>query len=94
MEEFSLNNIELNDSEKKVLEEIRKLTESNCVGEAIKCITHAVNGYLQKIIIEVENLQNGIFGNPEKQKEVFAKIIQNSIKASLAVKELRKFYHL
>jgi hypothetical protein len=94
MDELNFNNIELNDHEKKVLEEIRKLTETNCIGEAIKCIDHAVNGYLQKIIIEVENLQNGIFGNPEKQKEVFAKIIQNSVKASLAAKELRKFYHL
>lgn len=94
MEEFSLNNIELNDSEKKVLEEIRKLTESNCVGEAIKCITHAVNGYLQKIIIEVENLQDEISDIPQKQKEALIKLIQNSLKASLAAKELRKFYHL
>jgi hypothetical protein len=39
MEEFSFNNIELNDHEKNVLEEIKKLTETNCIGEAIKCIT-------------------------------------------------------
>jgi hypothetical protein len=55
---------------------------------------HAVNGYLQKIIIESENLQNGIFNTPAKQKEALMKIIQNSIKASSVAKELRKFYHL
>jgi len=30
----------------------------------------------------------------QKRKEAFMKVIQNSLKASLAVKELRKFYHL
>jgi len=94
MEEFSFNNVELNDHEKKALEEIKKLTETNCVGEAIKCVAHAVGGYLQKIIIEAENLQNGIFNDPKKQKEVLTKVMQNSIKASLVVKELRKFYQL
>ncbi len=94
MDELNFNNIELNDHEKKVLEEIKKLTETNCVGEAIKCINHAVSGYLQKIIIEAENLQNGIFSDSKKQKEVLIKVMQNSVKASLVAKELRKFYHL
>ncbi len=94
MEEFSFNNIELNEHEKKTLEEIKKLTETNCVGEAIKYINHAINGYLQKIIIEAENFQNGVFDTPQKQKEALIKLIQNSLKASLAAKELRKFYHL
>jgi len=31
---------------------------------------------------------------PEEEKKDFIKIIQNSLKASLAAKELRKFCHL
>ncbi len=71
-----------------------RLTEANSVGEAIKYINHAVNGYLHKTLLALENLQNGILDTPEKRKEAFTKVTQNALKASLAAKELRKFYHL
>jgi len=63
-------------------------------GEAIKRINHAVNGYLHSALLTVGNLQNGILDTPEKRKGVFIKVIQTSLKATLAAKELRKVYHL
>lgn len=94
MEEYNFNNMELNDGDKKILDEIKRLIDANSIGEALKCINHAVNGYLNKALLVIGNLQNGIFDTPEKQKQAFDKITQNSLKASLAAKELRKFYHL
>ncbi|MEK6647087.1 MAG: hypothetical protein AABY84_10490, partial [Candidatus Firestonebacteria bacterium] len=63
-------------------------------GEAIKCISHAINGYLHKTMLAVGNIQDGMPNISEEQKNYFIKIIQNSLKASLVVKELRKLYHL
>jgi len=94
MEELNFNNIKLDDNDRKVFEEIEKLTEAGSIGETLRCINHAVNGYLHKALLAVGNLQNGILDTPEKEKEAFMKIIQNSLKASLVAKELRKFYHL
>jgi len=94
MEEYSSNNIELNDDDKRIFEEIKRLTEINSAGEALKCISHAINGYLHKTLLAVGNIQDGMPNIPEEQKKYLIKIIQNSLKASLAVKELRKFYHL
>ena len=94
MEKYSSNNIELNDDDKRIFEEIKRLTETNSAGEAIKCIGHAINGYLHKTLLAVGNIQDGMLNIPEEeQKKYFIKIIQNSLKASLAVKELRKLYH-
>ncbi len=94
MEEYNFNNIELNDNDKRLFEEIKRLTEANSVGEALRCINHAINGYLHRALLALGNLQNGILDTPEKRKEAFVKIIQTSLKASLAAKELKKFYHL
>jgi len=94
MEEVDFNNIKLDDSDKKVFDEIKRLTEANSIGEALRCINHAVNGYLHRALLVLENLQNGILETEEKRKEAFTKVIQNSLKASLAAKELKKFYHL
>ena len=95
MEEYSSNNIELNDDDKRIFEEIKRLTETNSAGEALKCISHAINGYLHKTLLAVGNIQDGMSNIPEEeQKKYFIKIIQNSLKASLVVKELRKLYHL
>ena len=94
MEEVDFNNIKLDDGDKRVFEEIKRLTEANSIGETLKCINHAVNGYLNRALLALENLQNGILDTPEKRKEAFIKVIQNSLKASLAAKELKKFYHL
>ena len=92
MEDY--NNIELNDNDKRLFEEIKRLTEANSVGESLRCINHAISGYLHSALLALENLQNGILDTEEKRKEAFVKIIQTSLKASLASKELRKFYHL
>ena len=94
MEEYSSNNIELNDDDKRIFEEIKRLTEINSAGEALKCISHAINGYLHKTLLAVGNIQDGMPNAPEEQKKYFIKIIQNSLKASLVIKELRKLYHL
>jgi len=95
MEEYSSNNIELNDDDKRIFEEIKRLIETNSAGEALKCISHAINGYLHKTLLAVGNIQDGMLNIPEEeQKKYFIKIIQNSLKASLVVKELRKLYHL
>ena len=94
MEGLDLNNIKLDDWDKKVFDEIKRLTEADSIGEALKCINHAVNCYLHRALLALENLQNGILDTEEKRKEAFVKVIQNSLKASLAAKELRKFYHL
>ena len=94
MEERGSNNIELNDDDKRIFEEIKRLAEANSVGEVIKCISHAINGYLHKTMLAVGNLQDGMPDIPEEQKKCFIKIIQNSLKASLVVKELRKLCHL
>ncbi len=93
MEEYSSNNIELSDDDKRIFEEIKRLTETNSAGEALKCISHAINGYLHKTLLAVGNIQDVMPNIPEEQKKYFIKIIQNSLKASLAVKELRKLYH-
>ena len=63
-------------------------------GETIKRISHAINGYPHKALLAVGNIQDGMPNIPEEQKRDFVKIIQNLLKASLAAKELRKFYHL
>jgi len=94
MEEYSSNNIELNDDDKRIFEEIKRLAETNSAGEALKCISHAINGYLHKTLLAVGNIQDSMPNIPEEQKKYFIKIIQNSLKASLVVKELRKLYHL
>lgn len=94
MEEIEFNNIKLDDNDKRIFEEIKRLTESNNIGETLRCINHAVNGYLHRALLALENLQNGILDTEEKQKEAFTKVIQSSLKASLVTKELRKFYHL
>ncbi|RJP29179.1 MAG: hypothetical protein C4533_05110 [Candidatus Omnitrophota bacterium] len=94
MEEIDFNNIKLDDTDKKTFDEIERLTEANSIGEALRCINHAVNGYLHRALLALENLQNGILDTEEKRKEAFTKVIQNSLKASLAAKELRKFYNL
>ncbi len=94
MEKIDFNNIKLDDGDKMIFEEIKRLAEANSIGETLKCINHAVNGYLHRALLTLENLQNGILDTEEKRKEAFKKVIQNSLKASLAAKELRKFYHL
>lgn len=94
MEEYGSNNIELDDADKRIFEEIKRLTEANSVDEAIKCISHAINGYLHKALLAVGNIQDGMPNIPKEQKKDFIKITQNSLKASLVVKELRKLYHL
>lgn len=94
MEECGSNNIELNDDDKRIFEEIKRLTGANSAGEAIKCISHAINGYLHKTMLAVGNIQDGMPNIPEEQKKCLIKIIQNSLKASLVVKELKKLYHL
>lgn len=94
MEECSSNNLELDDADKRIFEEIKRLTEANSVGEAIKCISHAINGYLHKALLAAGNIQDSMTNIPEEQKKDFLKITQNSFKASLVVKELRKLYHL
>lgn len=94
MEECSSNNLELDDADKRIFEEIKRLTEANSVGEAIKCISHAINGYLHKALLAAGNIQDSMTNIPEEQKKDFLKITQNSLKASLVVKELRKLYHL
>jgi len=94
MEELNFNNIKLDENDKKIFEEIERLTTANSIGEALKSINHAINGYLHKALLAVGNLENGILDTPEKQKEAFIKVIQNSLKASLVAKELRKFYNL
>ena len=94
MEELDFNNIKLDDGDKRVFEEIKRFAEANSTGEALKCINHAVNGYLNRALLALENLQNGILDTPEKRKEAFIKVIQSSLKASLVAKELRKFYNL
>ena len=94
MEECNFYNIELNANDKRLFEEIKRLTEANSVGETLRCINHAINGYLHSALLALENLQNGILDTPEKRKEAFIKVIQTSLKASLAAKELKKFYHL
>lgn len=95
MEEYSSNNnIELDAADKKIFEEIKRLAETNNVGETIKNISHAINGYLHKSLLATGNLEDELAGITEKQKEDFKKITQNSLKISLVVKELRKLYHL
>lgn len=94
MEEYDFKNMELNDDDKRFFEEIKKLIGANNIGESLKCINHVINGYLHKALLALENLQNGILDTEEKRKEAFTKVTQNSLKASLAAKELRKFYHL
>lgn len=94
MQDFNFNNIELDEEDKKIFEEIKRLADANSVGEALKCINHAVNGYLNRALLVVGNFQDGIFDTREKQKQAFDKIQKNSLKASLVAKELRKFYHL
>lgn len=94
MEEYSSNNIELDEADKKIFEEIKRLAETNNVGETIKSISHAINGYLHKALLAAGNLQDEMPDTSERQKEDFNKIIQNSLKISLVVKELRKLYHL
>lgn len=94
MEEYNSNNIELDEVDKKIFEEIKRLSEANNVGETIKSISHTINGYLHKALLAAENLQDEMCDISERQKEDFNKITQNSLKASLVVKELRKLYHL
>mgnify|MGYP003396096349 CR=1 FL=1 len=94
MEECGSNNLELDDADKRIFEEIKRLTEANSVGETIKCISHAINGYLHKALLAAGNIQDSMTNIPEEQKKDFLKITQNSLKASLVVKELRKLYHL
>ena len=94
MEELDFNNIKLDDGDKKVFDEIKRLSENNSVGQALHCIDHAINNYLHKALLALGNLQNGILDTEEERKGAFTKVIQNSIKASLAAKELRKFYRL
>ena len=94
MEELSFNNIKLDENDKKVFEEIERFTTANSIGETLRCINHAVNDYLHRALLVLENLQNGILESEEKRKEAFIKVIQNCLKASLVAKELKKFYHL
>jgi len=94
VEELDFNNIKLDDGDKKIFDEIQRLTEANSIGEALRCINHAINSYLHKALLALGNLQNGILDTEEKRKEAFIKVIQNSLKASLATKELKKFYNL
>lgn len=94
MEEYSFNNIELDEADKRIFDEIKRLAETNNLGETIKCISHAINGYLHKALLAAGNLQDGLPYASEMQKEDFNKIIQNSLKVSLVIKELRKLYHL
>lgn len=95
MEEYSSNNnIELDETDKKIFEEIKRLAETNNVGETIKSISHAINGYLHKALLAAGSLQDEMPHISERQKEDFDKITLNSLKISLVVKELRKLYHL
>lgn len=94
MEEVDFNNIKLDDGDKKVFDEIKRLTEANSIGEALRCINHAIKNYLHKALLAAGNIQDGMPDIPEEQKKDFVKIIQNLLKASLTAKELRKFYHL
>ena len=94
MEEIDFNNINLDDGDKKVFDEIKRLTEANSIGETLQCINHTIKNYLHKALLAVGNIQDGIPNVPEEQKKDFVKITQNLLKASLAAKELRKFYHL
>jgi hypothetical protein len=94
MEELNFNNVKLDDNDKKVFDEINRFTEANSIGETLRCINHAVNGYLHRALLALENLQNGISDSEEKRKESFTKVFQNCLKVSLVAKELKKFYHL
>jgi|GEM_PF-1556404 len=94
MEELDFNNIKLDDGDKKVFEEIKRLTEANSMSEALQCINHTIKNYLHKALLAVGNIQDGMPNIPEEQKKDFVKIAQNLLKASLVAKELRKFYRL
>jgi len=94
VEELDFNNIKLDDGDKKVFDEIKRLTEANSMREALQCINHAIKNYLHKALLAVGNIQDGMSNITEEQKKDFVKIIQNLLKASLVAKELRKFYHL
>ncbi|MFA5197595.1 MAG: hypothetical protein WC437_04205 [Patescibacteria group bacterium] len=94
MEELDFNNIKLDDADKKVFDEIKRLTEANSIGEALQCINHTIKNYLHKALLAVGNIQDGMSDVPEEQKKDFVKITRNLLKASLVAKELRKFYHL
>lgn len=86
--------IEWNENDKQTFEEIKKLIQKDDVGESLRNICHAVNSYLNKALLQVQGLQMKEFKAPAKQKEALKKIYQNALKASVASKELRKFYHL
>ena len=94
MEEIDFNIIKLDDGDKKVFDEIKRLTEANSIGEALQCINHTIKNYLHKALLAVGNIQDDTPNIPEEQKKDFSKIIQSLLKASLVAKELRKFYHL
>ena len=94
MEEVDFNNIKLDDGDKRVFDEIKRLTEANSIGEALQCINHTIKNYLHKALLAAGNIQDGMPDIPEEQKNDFVKITQNLLKASLVAKELRKFYHL
>lgn len=57
MEEYNSNNLELDEADKKIFEEIKRLAEANNAGETIKSISHTINGYLHKALLAAENLQ-------------------------------------
>lgn len=94
MDEYYSNNVELDETDKKIFGEIKRLAEGNNVGETIKSISHAINGYLHKALLAAGNLRDEMPDISQRQKEDFNKITGNSLKASLVVKELRKLYHL
>ena len=94
LEENKDYGIEWNDHDKTIFEEIEELIRKNDIGGCLKNINHSINGYLNKALLKVQGLQSGEYQTPEKQKEALKEIFQNSLKASVVSKELRKFYNL
>lgn len=93
-EDNQYNGIEWNEKDKAIFDEIKECIRKNDVGESLKNINHSVNAYLNKALLKVQGLQSGEYQTSEKQKEALKEIFQNSLKASVVSKELRKFYHL
>lgn len=86
--------IKWNENDKKILDEIIRHIQNNNLGEALKCINHEINSYLNKALLQVQGLMMEEYKTPEKQKEALEKIYQNSLKASVISKKLKNFYNL
>ena len=80
MEEIDFNNIKLDDGDKKVFDEIKRLTEANSIGEALQCINHAINNYLHKALLAVGNIQNGILIPRKNKKRTLLKLLRTHLR--------------